>query len=91
MKRIIVSGFAILLVSSVAMAQSSGTILGVVKDSSGASVPNAKVTARATDTNHSRTTTTGDDGAYRLDSRPLGKLSHFSWTKISTRSRLKSQ
>ena len=40
----------------------TGTISGVVKDSSGASVPNATVTAVNTDSNALRTTTTGDDG-----------------------------
>jgi hypothetical protein len=73
MKRIILCLVATLLGGSIVWAQSSGTILGVVKDSSGASVPGAKVTARAKDTNQSRTTVAGDDGAYRLDSMPLGE------------------
>ena len=49
-----------------ASAQESGTILGVVKDSSGGLVPNAKITATNTDTTEARTATAGDDGAYRF-------------------------
>ena len=45
-------------------AQQAGTILGVVKDASGGTVPQAKVTVTNTDTNDSRTINTGDDGAY---------------------------
>ena len=51
----------------------SGTISGVVKDPSGASVPNATVTALNTESNAPRTTTTGDDGAYRFPALPVGQ------------------
>ena len=51
---------------------STGTILGVVHDSSGAVVPGASVVARETETNQSRTETTGGDGAYRFDGLPVG-------------------
>lgn len=44
----------------------SGTILGVVKDSSGAVVPEAKVTVINSDTNESRTDTTSGAGEYRV-------------------------
>jgi hypothetical protein len=50
----------------------TGTILGVAKDSSGAVAPGAKVTARETQTNQTRTGQTGTDGAYRFDSLPVG-------------------
>ncbi len=53
----------------------TGTIQGVVSDSSGSSVPNATITIRDTDTNLSRTVTTGDDGAYRVPGLPIG---HYS-------------
>src|ERR1039458_3907655 len=56
----------------------SGTISGVVKDPSGASVPNATVTALNTESNAPRTTTTGDDGTYRFwrSAVPRGVLQH---------------
>ena len=49
-----------------ASAQESGAILGAVKDTSGGTVPSAKVTVINADTNDMRTVTTGDDGAYRV-------------------------
>jgi hypothetical protein len=55
-----------LLTPIVASAQESGTILGVVKDPSGAVVPNATVTITNTGTNEVRTVTTAADGAYRV-------------------------
>src|ERR1035441_1779575 len=59
---------------SVALAQlPTGTILGTVKDSSGAAVPGATVTAKNLDTSFSRTATTGDDGTYRFSALPVGK------------------
>jgi hypothetical protein len=65
--------FAVIFGASVAMAQSTtGTILGVIKDSSGGVVPGANVTALATDTGQSRTVTTGEDGAYRFDAMAVG-------------------
>ena len=58
---------------SVALAQlPTATILGQVKDTSGAVVAGAKVTARNTDTGQTRTTVTGEDGSYRLDALPVG-------------------
>jgi hypothetical protein len=54
--------------------QSIGTILGIVKDTSGGTVPQAKVTVTNTETNESRTADTGDDGAYRF---PALKPGHY--------------
>ena len=53
-------------------AQTVGTILGTVKDTSGAVVPGANVTARETQTGISRTMATGDDGTYRFAALPVG-------------------
>ena len=53
----------------------TGTILGVLKDSSGAVVPGAMITITNTDTGLVRTVPTGDDGAYRAPSLPTG---HYS-------------
>ena len=57
------------------LAQSMGTILGIVKDSSGGVLPQAKVTIVNTDTNDSRTATTGDDGSFRFPALVTG---HYS-------------
>src|ERR1700722_1018412 len=51
---------------------STGTILGVVHDSTGAVVPGASVVARETETNQSRTETTGGGGDYRFDGLSVG-------------------
>jgi Carboxypeptidase regulatory-like domain len=69
-------GLAAFLFSTPMMqAQSTGTIIGVVKDASGAVVAGAKVTAKETDTAASRTATTQNDGAYRFDAMPIGNYS----------------
>ncbi len=49
-----------------------GTILGTVKDTSGAVISGATVTIRNTDTGQTRTLTTGSDGAYRANAMPIG-------------------
>ena len=50
----------------------TGTILGTVKDSTGAVVAGASVTVKNRDTGFSRTTTTGGDGSYRFSALPVG-------------------
>lgn len=65
----------ILLFGTLAMpaaAQSTGIILGVVKDASGATIPEANVTILNTDTDQSRAATTGSDGAYRVPALQVG-------------------
>lgn len=52
--------------------QNTGTILGVVKDQSGAILPGATVTATAVDTGIARTTTTGARGNYRIPALAVG-------------------
>jgi outer membrane receptor protein involved in Fe transport len=54
---------------------STGTILGVVKDSTGAVVGGAAVTALETDTGITRTVVTERDGAYRFDALSVGNYS----------------
>jgi hypothetical protein len=51
----------------------TGTILGTVKDTSGALVAGATVTVRNLDTGYSRTETTASDGSYRVPALPVGK------------------
>jgi hypothetical protein len=73
MNRRVICLMAFLLNVSIAMAQlPAGTILGVVKDSSGGVVPGASVTARQTETDQSRSAVTGADGSYRFDALPVG-------------------
>jgi hypothetical protein len=50
----------------------TGTILGTVKDSSGASMPGVMVTLRNADTNLTKTATTEPDGSYRFPELPVG-------------------
>jgi hypothetical protein len=50
----------------------TGTILGTVKDSTGASVPGATVTIQNTDTSFTRTATTGSDGTFSVPELPTG-------------------
>jgi hypothetical protein len=52
---------------------STGTILGNVRDSTGAEVPGAEVTATNLDTQFSRTTTTDQSGQYTLHLLPIGR------------------
>src|ERR1039458_4210427 len=49
----------------------SATIVGTVTDSSGAVLAGVHVTARNADTGLTRTVTSGDDGAYRLEFLPV--------------------
>ena len=73
MNRIVMTLILVSLCASTVRAQlPTATILGQVKDSSGAVVAGAKVTARDTDTGQTRTAVTGDDGEYRLDALPVG-------------------
>ncbi len=80
--REIVRGLAVLvlillitLLALPASAQEAGTILGVVKDSSGGVVPNAKILITNVDTGVARNVTTGDDGAFRAPALRPGNYS----------------
>src|SRR2546427_7425294 len=50
----------------------TGTVLGVVKDPSGAVVPGASITLTNTDTALTRTGASTEDGAYRFPALPVG-------------------
>ncbi len=57
----------------VSMAQMpTASVLGVVKDGSGAVVPGASLTVQSFETSQVRTTTSGTDGAYRFSALPVG-------------------
>src|SRR5262249_37075828 len=53
----------------------TATIVGNVTDSGGANVAGAQVTARNLETGLTRSTMSGDEGAYRLEFLPVGKYS----------------
>ena len=75
-KWIWIAGFVLILLvtSSTSFAQlPTATILGTVKDASGAVVPGATVTARNMDTGQTRTVPTEGDGSYRMSALPIGK------------------
>src|SRR5437764_4306636 len=63
-----------IVVSVTAVAQqNTGTILGVVKDSSGAVVPGASITILNEETSLTRTMTTGEYGTFRAPALPVGR------------------
>ncbi len=64
-----VSPFALL---RPAIAQTTGSVLGTVTDSSGAGVPGAKITALSKQQGLTRTTTSNASGSYMLPALPLG-------------------
>jgi outer membrane receptor protein involved in Fe transport len=61
--------------SAIAQLTDTGSIVGTVRDPSGAAVPGATVTATETGTNVRRTTTTNDGGDYVLPSLKIGTYS----------------
>lgn len=64
---------AVIFFAVAASAQSTtGSISGTVTDSTGATVPNATVNLRNTETNTTRTTQTNDEGFYRATNLPVG-------------------
>jgi hypothetical protein len=73
-RRIIVCLAALLILAAIPVAAQlpTGTILGTVKDSSGASIPGATVTLRNTDTNLTKTAITDQDGSYRFPELAVG-------------------
>ena len=65
--------FFMLMGASLSLAQlPTATILGVVRDSTGAVVPGVNLTARNTVTRQSRTTMSASDGSYRFSALPVG-------------------
>ncbi|MBI2819437.1 MAG: TonB-dependent receptor [Acidobacteria bacterium] len=64
---------SVLLCAGTALAQlPTATILGVVKDSTGAVIPNASLSARNVETALTRTAVSGADGSYRFVALPVG-------------------
>ena len=72
--RLVAGLFVFFMSASAAFAQlPTATISGVVKDSSGAVIPDANLTARNTETGLSRAATSASDGSYRFAALPVGE------------------
>src|SRR5579885_455342 len=65
-------GVLVLFVAACEAQLPTATVLGVVKDSTGAIVPGAEITARNTDTGQTRTAVTGGNGSFRFSALPVG-------------------
>ena len=71
--RLLLLSLVVMLGSELGYAQSTtATILGVVKDQSGAVLPQATVTAQNTGTGSGRTVTTDPQGRYQISDLPIG-------------------
>src|SRR5438093_4137015 len=55
------------------MAQTTGTISGLIRDSTGAVIPGASVTARNVETGITRTVSTEEQGRYQLPNLSVGR------------------
>src|SRR2546421_10707205 len=66
--------FLMLLLSIPALAQTRGSLSGVINDANGAAVPGAKITAKHVATGEEFHATTDAQGAFVLPSVPLGKF-----------------
>src|SRR3984893_2767174 len=73
----LVAGLALLFFGgSLAYAQvDTGSIIGIVKDTSGAAISGAKVTLTSDDTGLVQTTTTGSEGEYIFTPIKIGRYS----------------
>src|SRR3989338_5503466 len=72
-KAALVGAFLVLTITSLVSAQlPTATILGTVKDATGAVVPGASLTARSTETGQTRTAVSTGDGSYRFSGLPVG-------------------
>src|SRR5438552_12012442 len=71
--RVVVLSFSLLTMGRLEMSQlPTATILGGVKDSSGAVIPGASITAKNVETGLTRTGVSAEDGSYRLSALPVG-------------------
>ncbi len=75
LSRIVVVSASLFLVAALDAQVDSGTILGTVRDNSGAIVPNATVTVRNEGTGFSQSTVTSSSGTYVLTPLKIGKYS----------------
>src|SRR5690242_113365 len=69
----LIAAVCLLLLSTIAFAQSDlSTITGTIKDPSGSSVPNAKLTVHNEATGVERTTTSSESGTFSVTNLPSG-------------------
>src|SRR4051794_26584731 len=74
MRRIFTTGAVLCLLSAAAFSQTiTGSITGTVSDSSGAVIPNARITATSIGTNLSSSTLSNSAGVYNLPFLPIGE------------------
>src|SRR5215471_6934648 len=70
---LIALSFSLLMMGSLGMAQlPTAAILGAVKDSTGAVIPGAAITAKNLETGLTRTGVSAEDGSYRFSALPVG-------------------
>ena len=69
---LVIAGLVALTPSLSAQSAGTGALTGTVTDPSGSVIPGATVTLVSTDTNQTRTTTTGADGGYKFALLPPG-------------------
>jgi hypothetical protein len=73
MCRVVLVFVSFVIAASPSLAQlPTATVLGIVKDNSGAVVPGTTLTARNTDTGQTRQVTSSDDGSYQFPGLPVG-------------------
>jgi Carboxypeptidase regulatory-like domain/TonB-dependent Receptor Plug Domain len=65
--------FALLFASVSAAQTTTATLLGIVRDSTGAVIPEAQITARNVHTSFARNTTSDDQGSYLIPNLPVGQ------------------
>ncbi|HJZ82429.1 MAG TPA: carboxypeptidase regulatory-like domain-containing protein, partial [Pyrinomonadaceae bacterium] len=73
--RFLLLGVVLFFLSAAAMAQSTATLQGTVRDQKGDVVAGAKVTAKNQGTGIERTTQTDSEGNYQLAALPVGNYS----------------
>jgi len=73
LRRLAASTLLLMLISLTASAQFKASIQGTVTDNSGAVVSGATVTVTNLETNKAQTTTTTDNGFYRVTGLPPGR------------------
>lgn len=71
--RVSFCGLLILVLAGIASAQFKASVQGTIKDTTGALVPEAKITLTNTETGKSQETTASDEGFYRLSGLAPGK------------------
>lgn len=74
---LIVTALLLLILGPIPAAaqQITGSLVGVVKDATGALIPQAKITATNSETGLSRSAQSDSDGNYRIDYLPVGRYS----------------